>query len=263
MITQREPTATSAAARTSGPFIVSSAPFFQRRVHADGTAGRSGSIGIRNIGLKYGGPTEILPSSSASRNSGYSVPTRISAGRDHQQHVVEQQEGLARHDRRSRRWCGAPARARRRAPAIRRSDAEERQDEQAAARDRMRTNAPTPARRSAPGRCRAGSARTPTIDEQQRPALEQAALVGDGQRVDQRRADQPGHERGVLDRVPEPPAAPAEFVVGPPAAERDAERQERPRRSSSTAASSAPTSRRGVLRASPRRRTRTRRPSPT
>ena len=40
---------------------------------------------------------------------------------------------------------------------------------------------------------------------------------------------QPGHERRVLDRVPEPPAAPAELVVRPPAAEHDAAGEEAPR----------------------------------
>ena len=64
--------------------------------------------------------------------------------------------------------------------------------------------------------------------QQHRPHLEAAALLGHGQRVDQRGAGQPGHEGGVLDRVPEPPAAPAEFVVGPGAAQRDAQRQEDP-----------------------------------
>ena len=43
-------------------------------------------------------------------------------------------------------------------------------------------------------------------------------------------ADQPGHERGVLDRIPEPPAAPAELVVGPAAAEGDADGEEDPGR---------------------------------
>ncbi len=43
-------------------------------------------------------------------------------------------------------------------------------------------------------------------------------------------AEQPWHERGVLDRVPGPPAAPAEHVIGPPAAHRDADRQPAPRR---------------------------------
>ena len=65
--------------------------------------------------------------------------------------------------------------------------------------------------------------------EQHRPAAEGAALLGDGERVDQRRAHQPRHEGRVLHRVPEPPAAPAQLVVRPPAAERDADGEERPR----------------------------------
>ncbi len=64
--------------------------------------------------------------------------------------------------------------------------------------------------------------------QQHRPALEHAALLGHRQRVDQRGTDQPRHERGVLHRVPEPPAAPAEFVVGPPGAEHDADAEEGP-----------------------------------
>ena len=47
------------------------------------------------------------------------------------------------------------------------------------------------------------------------------------------------HEAGVLDRVPEPPAAPAEFVVGPPLPSA-MPRVRSPRRRWSTAASSAP-----------------------
>src|SRR5213076_1636889 len=65
--------------------------------------------------------------------------------------------------------------------------------------------------------------------EQHRPRLEGTALFGDRERMDQRGAGQPRHERRVLDRIPEPPAAPAEYVVRPPRAERDAEREERPR----------------------------------
>ena len=94
--------------------------------------------------------------------------------------------------------------------------------------------------------------------QQQRPALEQAALVGDRERMDQRRAHQPRHERGVLHRIPEPEAAPAELVVRPPAAQRDAAGEERPGRGGPRAASSAPRSGRGGPRASPRRRRRRR-----
>src|SRR2546429_1931831 len=58
-----------------------------------------------------------------------------------------------------------------------------------------------------------------TLFRSQRPALEQPALVRHGERVNQRRAHEPGHEGGVLDRIPEPEAAPAELVVGPPRSE--------------------------------------------
>src|SRR6185436_7906711 len=47
--------------------------------------------------------------------------------------------------------------------------------------------------------------------------------------MDERGTDQPRHERSVLHRVPEPVTAPAELVVGPPAAECDAYREETPR----------------------------------
>ena len=46
--------------------------------------------------------------------------------------------------------------------------------------------------------------------------------------MNQRRADQPGHERSVLNRVPKPPAAPAKFVVGPETAKRDPTSQKHP-----------------------------------
>ncbi len=39
---------------------------------------------------------------------------------------------------------------------------------------------------------------------------------------------QPRHQRGVFHRVPEPPAAPAQFVVSPPAAQRDADGEKAP-----------------------------------
>src|SRR5688572_27596070 len=45
----------------------------------------------------------------------------------------------------------------------------------------------------------------------------------------QRCSHQPWHEGSVLDRIPEPPAAPTEFVVSPPTSERDAARQKHPR----------------------------------
>ena len=64
--------------------------------------------------------------------------------------------------------------------------------------------------------------------EQDRPDLQRVALLHHHGRMEQRRAGEPGHQRGVLDRIPEPAAAPAELVIGPVGAHRDAERQEDP-----------------------------------
>ena len=64
--------------------------------------------------------------------------------------------------------------------------------------------------------------------EKHGPALERAPLLGDRQGVDECRAGEPRHERRVLDRIPEPPTAPAEFVVGPPASQGDTDGEERP-----------------------------------
>ena len=60
-----------------------------------------------------------------------------------------------------------------------------------------------------------------------RPGCEALLLFGNDHRVEQCRADQPGHQRRIFDRVPEPPATPAEFVIGPVGSERDAEGERR------------------------------------
>ncbi len=58
--------------------------------------------------------------------------------------------------------------------------------------------------------------------EQQHSVTIGAALLADNQGVQQGGAEQPGQEGGVFYRIPEPPAAPAELVVGPPRAQHDA-----------------------------------------
>ena len=60
------------------------------------------------------------------------------------------------------------------------------------------------------------------------PVAEQAAFLGNRQRVDERHAHQPGQERGVFHRVPEPPATPAQFVISPPRTQGDAQGQKHP-----------------------------------
>ena len=64
--------------------------------------------------------------------------------------------------------------------------------------------------------------------QQQRPGPERAALFRDRQGVNEGGGGQPRHEGGVFHRIPEPPAAPAQFVVGPPASQGNAQGEERP-----------------------------------
>ena len=59
-------------------------------------------------------------------------------------------------------------------------------------------------------------------------ARKAAARGEHGDRMEQGGRREPRHQRGILDRVPEPPAAPAELVIGPIAAGGDAERQQDP-----------------------------------
>ena len=145
----------------------------------------------------------------------------------HEQQVVRQQHELP-----GSPVVASPAARRRRPKAVQRerpADCQHQQpeDEQAALRVR---------REGMHGRDDAGAddeqaeqrQRKRRDGEEDRPALERAALLGDGEGMHQRRASQPRHEGCVLHRIPEPPAAPAEFVVGPPAAERDADREQGP-----------------------------------
>ena len=62
------------------------------------------------------------------------------------------------------------------------------------------------------------------------PALQALALFNDDGRMQKCRREKPGHERGILDRIPEPEAAPAKLVIGPPRSKRDADGQEDPGR---------------------------------
>ena len=62
------------------------------------------------------------------------------------------------------------------------------------------------------------------------PDLQHPALLLDHRRVQERGADQPRHQRRVLDRVPSPVAAPAELGVRPARAEHDPDAEAQPRR---------------------------------
>ena len=65
--------------------------------------------------------------------------------------------------------------------------------------------------------------------QQNRPAFQRAAFFCHDGRMQERSAQKPGHEADVFDRVPEPPAAPAKLVIGPPRSQGDASRQAHPR----------------------------------
>ena len=187
----------------------------------------SGSTGTRNISANTGGPTDILPIPSSSYTSGDKRAPQHQPGDAHQNHVVHQQEELAREQLETARRIQL-----RRPPRVQGQRAadgqhQEGEDVQAAGRiggERMHRDQHAGAHQE--GSDQAQGERE--YGQQQRPALEDAALLGDAERMDQRRAHQPGHERGVLDRIPEPPAAPAQFVVGPPAAERNADGLKQP-----------------------------------
>ena len=60
------------------------------------------------------------------------------------------------------------------------------------------------------------------------PDLQHPPVLLDHQRVQEGGAGEPGHQRGVLDRVPAPVAAPAELRVGPAGAEQDPDAEEQP-----------------------------------
>src|SRR5271168_1991184 len=64
--------------------------------------------------------------------------------------------------------------------------------------------------------------------EQDGPAFEGVALLHHDRRVEEGGRYQPGHEGSVLHRIPEPPAAPAQRVVSPAAAEADSRREAEP-----------------------------------
>ena len=64
--------------------------------------------------------------------------------------------------------------------------------------------------------------------EKDGPDLQRIALLDDDRRMQKCGSHEPGHEGGVLDRIPEPEAAPAQFVIGPPRAHGDADGEEHP-----------------------------------
>ena len=158
---------------------------------------------------------------------------RIEGAEQHGQHghhhedAVQQQEGLARDEPEAAavvRGGRAERVQEQRAADI---DAEQREDEDAA-RGVGGKGMHRGDHARAHQKCAEQAERKGADGQQYGPVLEHIPLFGRRERMDQGRADQPGHEGGVFHRVPEPPAAPAELVIGPPAAKRDADGQKHP-----------------------------------
>src|SRR5206468_1098043 len=66
-------------------------------------------------------------------------------------------------------------------------------------------------------------------DQHHIPDLQHAFLFLDHDGMQKRGSNQPGHHRGVLNRIPCPEAAPTQFVVCPFTAEHDSDAQKHPR----------------------------------
>ena len=151
------------------------------------------------------------------------------AHRHHEEDVVHEQHRFAGNDREvsagSHFRC-LPSKERERETD---HDAEEDQDEETAgriSREGVHRSENTRAdEERAEQRKREGEDR-----EEHGPDLEAATLLSHRERVEERRTGQPRKERGIFHRVPGPPAAPAEFVVGPERAKRNAEREKNPGR---------------------------------
>src|SRR5580704_4889405 len=64
--------------------------------------------------------------------------------------------------------------------------------------------------------------------EKDRPDFQRVALLHHRDRMEEGGAGEPRHEGSVLDRIPEPEAAPAQRVIGPERASGDAKGEEAP-----------------------------------
>ena len=159
--------------------------------------------------------------------SGKKVPQKIAARERDQQQVVDDEDGLARDQRVDPLLRAQVVEAgddqRRRADQHHPDQAEDVGPDGAVAEGVDRLQHAGADEEGAEQRQREGG-----DDQAGVPDLEHAALLLDHHRVQEGGADQPRHQRRVLDRVPGPVAAPAELGVGPAGAEQQAEAEEGP-----------------------------------
>ena len=144
-----------------------------------------------------------------------------------QQYVIDEQEGLARHQ------CKGPTPThRRRTPGKQR----QRPTHHNGQKDQNENTTGGVRREGVNGGQHARTHNKGTEQrerkgpngQQHRPVFETAALFGNRQRVNQRRANQPGHKGGILDRVPEPPTTPPQFVISPVRTQRNTDGEKHP-----------------------------------
>ena len=76
--------------------------------------------------------------------------------------------------------------------------------------------------------------------QEQCPTFQRVAFFSHQSRMQQGRARQPRHERGVFYRIPKPKTAPTQFVIGPIRTERDAQSQKNPSRQNPRAHAARP-----------------------
>ena len=177
---------------------------------------------------KYGAPTVIWRSCSASTSSGNSVPSsttnantanstllaRNAASRDSGESIVPGERS------RSPRQAISPSDTATTTP----------KNPSRYGADRAVAERVHAAQHARPGEERAQDRERERGHEQRQvPHPQHPPAFLHEHRVDVRGGGQPRQQAGVLDRVPRPHAAPAEHLVAPPAAEQDADREERPR----------------------------------
>ncbi len=163
----------------------------------------------------------------SSEISGKKVPQADHRGERHEEQVVDQEDGLARDQRVD--------------PLLRAQVVEPRDDQRRRAdqddADQAEDVGPDGAVAEGVDRLQHAGADEEGAEQRQReggddqagvPDLQHPPLLLDHDRVQEGGADQPRHQRRVLDRVPGPVAAPAELGVGPAGAEQQAEAEEGP-----------------------------------
>ena len=218
-----KPPASATASRWTTP---RRSPRFQASEKPKGVANDSASSSTPQVMLKKGAPTVIFSTCSARGRADRACRT-ARWRRTAEQQVVEHESALAR-DRRENTALFQD----RRAPG----EQSERTDDEDGENGENEHAASRIAREGVHGRQDAGPHQEGPQQRQGKgkdgeedcPHLERVTFLHDRDRMDEGGSGKPWHQRRVLDRVPEPKAAPAQRIVGPVRTHRDAEGEEPP-----------------------------------